>query len=145
MRDYDLNGNFFRCSDRDAYAGGVKIRGELNICNICFRNPLHPDGLPDTALRRIVHAARIKGLFAAAPPGGVRQVGDAHAQFIDIACEIVGNVRFKRKITSVMAGDASAVEVDLTGFVDCSEVKDEALSLSFFDSEDTVIPKHFIR
>jgi hypothetical protein len=43
-----------------------------------------------------------------------------------------------------MTGNTFAVEIDLTGLVDCSEVKDEALSFSFFNREDTVIPKHFI-
>ena len=106
-----------------------RIRRDLQLSEINFRDRLQPRRLPDAALRVIEHAARLQGLLAAALFSLIRVVPDKNLQFIGAGLHKLRDVKRKREITVSVAPDFMAVPVHRAALIHRAEVKEEPSAL----------------
>ena len=102
-----------------------RVRSDLQMLEIDFRNHFHPDGLPDAALRVVEHAARIEGLLASALVSFIRIIPDQHFQLIAAGyCEFC-HIKAECKIPVSMASHPVTVPENSTALIHSPEMQDQ--------------------
>ena len=137
----------FRRVNTDSYHVPIYIRYCFQFCYIYFRYVFHPYGLPDTALSRIKHATCFYFLL---PFGVIRCITAIFHSYCKFICPImhsIGNIQFKRKISSRMSASLMSIHIHNTCLVHCSKVKNQTmlLQLYFIHIYGTLVPQIFLR
>ena len=102
---------------------------DLQFLYIVFRDPLHPYGLPDPALRRIEHPARVELLLSPAGRSLVCVIKDTHEQFIFSFPQKIRHVKGERQISAPVPAQTMTVPPDCAAFVHSTEMEQESCSL----------------
>ena len=118
-----------RLRQRDLQADRTFIikRCNLQLFNPVFRNPFHPDRLPDPALGSIKHTVRFEALFASALTSAVRVVLDSYPECIVALLKIVCHIKREGKISVFMLSEKVTVPPDTAVLINRPKMQQEPL------------------
>ena len=138
------------CTHSDLHMSPVKIRSDPQIQYVGLWHDLHPYSLPDAALRCVKHTAAFQPLFAPCVVRGVAEIVDADQNGNNpVFPHEIGNIRRKRKVSSLVVGGKSAVNIDAADLVHSSKMKKEPLARRIkailWQLNNPGIPQGFIR
>ena len=114
----------------DAHAAVRRVRRDAQPCDIALRHPLHPDRLPDAALRRVPDPAALRLLLAAAIFVRVRPVADGDGQHRRPIRQKFRQLHRKRRVPAEMRPGELPVYINLCLLIDGPEVEQQPLSFA---------------
>ena len=123
----DLHVLRLRQSDLQADRTFIIKRCDLQLFNPLFRNPFHPDRLPDPTLGSIKHTVRFEALFASALTSAVRVILNPYPECIVALLKIICHIKREGKISVFMLSEKVAVPPDTAAMINCPEMQQEPL------------------
>ena len=122
------------------HGAGIVVRGNGQGLDIVFRHTFQPDRLPDAALGRVEHAARLQGLLAPRLCAGVGGVLHRHPQAVAAgAVELLRDIQRKRPVAAPVSAHQMAIDLHRAGIVHRAEVQQHPAALPGRRSKPAVI------
>ena len=121
------------------------VRRYRHLLHIAIRHALHPDGLPDAALRGIEHAAGGQLLLAARLNAAVGRILHGDMQRIFARLQIVGDVQRKRPVAAAVPPDLPMIDENHAVVVHRAEMQQHAPTAPLRRRKWTLIVQPLIR